>query len=83
MNNKKKISFYAFAAIILAIVYLIYFRLCDFILTNIFDLSLQTDNLAFVIVVLSYGLIILPLILMLVNHLLKNKKHMLAHMFFV
>lgn len=73
MNNKKKISFYAFAAIILAIVYLIYFRLCDFILTNIFDLSLQTDNLAFVIVVLSYGLIILPLILMLVNHLLKNK----------
>lgn len=73
MNNKKKISFYAFAAIILAIVYLIYFRLCDFILTNIFDLSLQTDNLAFVIVVLSYGLIILPLILMLVNRLLKNK----------
>lgn len=73
MNNKKKISFYAFAAIILAIVYLIYFRLCDFILTNLFDLSLQTDNLAFVIVVLSYGLIILPLILMLVNHLLKNK----------
>lgn len=73
MNNKKKISFYAFVAIILAIVYLIYFRLCDFILTNIFDLSLQTDNLAFVIVVLSYGLIILPLILMLVNHLLKNK----------
>lgn len=73
MNNKKKISFYAFVAIILAIVYLIYFRLCDFILTNIFDLSLQTDNLAFVIVVLSYGLIILPLILMLVNRLLKNK----------
>lgn len=73
MNNKKKISFYAFAAIILAIVYLIYFRLCDFILTNIFDLSLQTDNFAFIIVVLSYGLIILPLILMLVNRLLKNK----------
>lgn len=68
MNRENKLSFYIMIALVLMVEFLIYYRLCDFLLTNLFSLSFMAENYAFFIIIFIYIVIIMPCTLVLLKH---------------